>query len=148
MDLRELGKRAKAASAVIASLDTSVKNKVLLKAADLLESRSGDIIAANSKDTDRAVKNNMKAGLLDRLTLNEQRIRQMAEGLRTVAGLDDPIGSVSDMKKRPNGLLIGRMTVPIGVIGVIYEARPNVTSDVFALCFKARGWCRKCFSKT
>ena len=134
--LEEIGKRAKAAAAMSASLETGLKNKVLRDAADLLIERSKELLDANARDWKTAVEHQMAKGLLDRLTLTEERILGMAEGLREVASLDDPIGSVDGMKRRPNGLLIGKMTVPLGVIGVIYEARPNVTSDVFGLCFK------------
>ena len=134
--LEEIGKRAKAAAAMSASLETGLKNKVLRDAADLLIERSKELLDANARDWKTAVEHQMAKGLLDRLTLTEDRILGMAEGLREVASLDDPIGSVDGMKRRPNGLLIGKMTVPLGVIGVIYEARPNVTSDVFGLCFK------------
>ena len=136
MNLQQIGRQGKAAAPLTASLGTAEKNAVLLKAADLLEERSAEILAANAEDIAAAKEKQMPAGLLDRLKLTEERIRGMAEGLRTVAMLDDPIGNVKEFKKRPNGLMIGKMTVPIGVIGVIYEARPNVTSDVFALCFK------------
>lgn len=134
--LEELGKRAKEASTKLAGLSTDLKNKVLRDAAGMLIASSGDLIHENQHDREAAIKHNISAGLLDRLTLTDERIHQMADGLRQVAALDDPIGSVEEMKKRPNGLLIGKMIVPLGVIGVIYEARPNVTSDVFALCFK------------
>ena len=134
--LEEIGKRAKAAGTELVSLGTDAKNRVLTDAADLLMEHADELLSANQADWKLAVERQMPEGLLDRLTLTKDRIASMSEGLRTVALLDDPIGSVSDMKRRPNGLMIGRMTVPLGVIGVIYEARPNVTSDVFALCFK------------
>lgn len=94
------------------------------------------ILDANKIDIENGKKNHMPEGLLDRLLLTETRIAQMAEGLRQVAALDDPIGEVLGMKKRPNGLMIGQKRVPLGVVGIIYEARPNVTADAFALCFK------------
>ena len=134
--LKEIGVRAKTAAIDLSSLSTVTKNRVLCDAADLLIERTQDILKANAEDWKHAVEKQMPKGLLDRLTLTPERIEGMAEGLRTVAGLDDPIGSVSGLKRRPNDLMIGRMTVPLGVIGVIYEARPNVTSDVFSLCFK------------
>ncbi len=137
MDLEITGRKAKAAAPEVAGLSTELKNCVLGKAADLLVESTPAILAANAEDTARAKEAGMAEGLLDRLTLTESRISAMAEGLRAIAALDDPIGNVSEMKRRPNGLMIGRMTVPLGVIGVIYEARPNVTSDVFGLCFKA-----------
>ncbi len=134
--LETIGKNAKEASVILMKTQTSLKNRVLQDAADALISRSSEILEANALDRDAARKSGMAEGLYDRLTLTEERIRGMAEGLREIALLEDPIGSVSEMKKRPNGLIIGKMTVPLGVIGVIYEARPNVTSDVFGLCFK------------
>lgn len=134
--LIQIGRGAKEASRVLAKLGTDKKNEVLERAAKELIYQSDSILSANEKDRARAIEKGMSAGLLDRLTLTEERIGGMAEGLRAVAALDDPIGEIQNMKRRPNGLLIGRMTVPLGVIGVIYEARPNVTSDVFALCFK------------
>ncbi len=134
--LEEIGRKAAEAARILATLSTDLKNRVLLTAADLIVEREQDILDANAEDWKAAVERQMPEGLLDRLTLTSERIAGMAEGLRVVAGLDDPIGSVGHMVRRPNGLLIGRMTVPLGVIGVIYEARPNVTSDVFALCFK------------
>lgn len=136
MMLEETGKRARSAVPAVSALDTAVRNAVLLTAASYLERDAEKLLAANGEDRKRAEEKGMKPALLDRLTLNSERIAGMAEGLRTVAALEDPVGSVSSMNRRPNGLLIGRMRVPIGVIGVIYEARPNVTSDVFGLCFK------------
>lgn len=136
MNIEEIGKRAKVAAALTANLSTDLKNKVLRDAAGMLLAASGDLIHENQHDREHAQEKGISEGLLDRLTLTDDRIRGMAEGLRQVASLDDPIGNVSEMKRRPNDLLIGKMTVPLGVIGVIYEARPNVTSDVFALCFK------------
>lgn len=134
--LRELGERAKAAAASCAGLSTAEKNRALLAAADALVASSDEIIRENEADLAAGREKGLPEGLMDRLRLTAERIEGMAEGLRAVAALEDPIGSVSEMKRRPNGLLIGRMTVPLGVVGVIYEARPNVTSDVFALCFK------------
>ena len=129
MTLEEIGRMARAAMPAVSGLGTDQKNAVLRDAADQL-------LAANGEDLRAARESGMPDGLYDRLKLTAERIHGMADGLRAVAQLEDPIGSVRDMRRRPNGLEIGRMTVPIGVIGVIYEARPNVTSDVFALCFK------------
>ncbi len=134
--IENIGIFAKAAAPEIAELSTEIKNKVLLDAAGMLIAASSDLIHENQHDRERAMERGMNPGLLDRLTLTEERIRGMAEGLRQLAQLEDIIGSVSEMKRRPNGLMIGKMLVPLGVIGVIYEARPNVTSDVFGLCFK------------
>lgn len=135
-DLEEKGRLAKAASRKLPKLPQGGKNKALLACADALERKAGDILEANGLDLDKARANGMSPALLDRLALTEERIASMAEGLRQVASLDDPVGEVTGMKKRPNGLLIGRKRVPLGVVGMIYEARPNVTCDAFALCFK------------
>lgn len=134
--LNELGKNAKAASRILARLGQTEKNNALLAVADALIKNADEIIAANFIDMEEAKKNGMSEALLDRLLLTESRLEDMAEGIRQVVGLDDPIGEVISMKERPNGLLIGQKRVPIGVIGFIYESRPNVTVDGFALCFK------------
>lgn len=136
MTLEQIGARAKEAEAVLRILDTEKKNQVLQAAADLLQEKKRDLICANQEDLRTAEKNQMPQALVDRLLLNEARIAQMAEGLREVAALEDPIGEVLSMKQRPNGLLIGQKRVPLGVVGIIYEARPNVTADAFALCHK------------
>ena len=136
IDLQAMGEKAKAASRKLASLSTMQKNELLLHAADALEEHAPQILAANARDMEQGKENGLPEGLLDRLLLTKERIGQIASGMREVAALDDPIGEVLSMKKRPNGLLIGRKRVPLGVVGVIYEARPNVTADVFALCFK------------
>lgn len=136
MELSEICRKAKAVSNRVGILDTNTKNRALLAAADTLIQEQDAIIAENAKDMENGRKNQMPAGMLDRLLLTSERIAQMAEGLRQVASLDDPVGEVLGMKKRPNGLLIGQKRVPLGVVGIIYEARPNVTADAFALCFK------------
>lgn len=135
-DLVTLGKYAKEAAAKMAVLETEKKNEGLLKVAAALEVYREDILKENQKDVETAKKNQMKSSLVDRLVLTEERILDMADGLRKIASLDDPIGEVISMKKRPNGLMIGQKRVPLGVIGIIYEARPNVTTDAFGLCFK------------
>ena len=134
--LETLGKHAKEAEVVLRNLDTARKNQILEAVADSLVEHSSELLAANAIDVENGRKNQMPEGLVDRLMLNGDRIQGMAEGLRQVAALEDPIGEVTGMKKRPNGLLIGQKRVPLGVIGIIYEARPNVTADAFALCFK------------
>jgi len=133
----ELGERAKAASRLLATASTGAKNGALLTAADLLLERAAEIQAANDADLAAAEADGMAAGPLDRLRLTDQRLHGMADGLRTVAGLADPIGEVLDGWKRPNGLQITRTRVPLGVIAIIYENRPNVTSDAAGLCVKA-----------
>ena len=136
MQLEEIGKKAKEAESVMRVLDTNTKNEVLQKAAENLKKDKEKILSANAVDMENGRKKGMSDGLLDRLLLTEARIAQMAEGLCQVAALEDPIGEVLSMKKRPNGLLIGQKRVPLGVVGIIYEARPNVTADAVALCFK------------
>lgn len=132
----EIGIKAKEAAAQIGILDTNRKNEILKAAAKNLVKHSSEIIEANHIDLINGRKNNMPEGLLDRLMLNEDRINGMANALVKVSDLDDPIGEVTSMKKMPNGLSIGKKRVPLGVVGIIYEARPNVTSDAFGLCFK------------
>lgn len=137
MNLEELCKRAHDVRTKVGMLDADIKNKTLCKAADALLSHEADILSANTEDMEKGKKNHMPEGLLDRLALNHDRLLSMADGLREIAKLDDPIGEVLSMKKRPNGLIIGKRRVPIGVIGIIFEARPNVTADAFGLCFKS-----------
>lgn len=133
----ETGRKAKEASRILARLSASQKNEILNTAADNLEANAAIILEANELDLQKARENGMPEPLQDRLMLSEARIANIAKGLRDVANLEDPIGQVDHMVKRPNGLLIGKQRVPLGVVGVIYEARPNVTADVFALCFKS-----------
>ena len=135
--MEDMGRRAKEASYLLGRLGTEEKNQGLLAAADGLLAHTESILAANALDMENGRKRGMHQGLLDRLALNEARIEAMAEGLRQIVTLEDPIGEVLSMKKRPNGLLIGEKRVPMGVIGIIYESRPNVTADAFGLCFKA-----------
>lgn len=136
MELIEIGKIAKSAESVMRTLDTNRKNEILLGAADHLIQDTDKLLKANAIDIEAGKANGMPEGLLDRLLLTKDRIEQMAIGIRQVASLDDPIGEVLSMKTRPNGLRIGQKRVPLGVIGIIYESRPNVTADAFALCFK------------
>lgn len=136
MTLMELLTKAKEAKYQVALLPTDVKNKAILAVADALVSNSKDIIAANAIDMEKGKDKGLSLGLLDRLKLDEGRIEGMAEGLRQVVSLEDPIGKITEQWTRPNGLKIAKRLVPIGVVGVIYEARPNVTADVFGLCFK------------
>ncbi len=136
MSLIELATKAKEAKYKVALLKTEEKNKAITAVADALEQNAKPIIAANEIDMENGSKKGLSQGLLDRLKLDENRIKGMADGLREVALLDDPIGKETESFVRPNGLKISKRLVPIGVIGVIYEARPNVTADVFGLCFK------------
>lgn len=140
-EIRDICARAKKASRRLAVLSAEDKNRALLLAADSLLSHTADILAANTADMDRAEDAGMSGGLLDRLQLSEKRIAAMAEGLRSVAALPDPVGTELSRIQRPNGLLIRKVSVPLGVIGIIYEARPNVTADAFALCFKSGNAC-------
>ena len=135
--LIEMGQAAKEASVVLAKLRTPEKNKALIVSAEALEQNMDKILAANKVDVEMAVENGIKGAFIDRLTLNEKRIKDMANGLRDVAALPDPIGEVLYMKTLDNGLIVGQKRVPMGVIGIIFEARPNVTSDAFGLCLKA-----------
>ena len=121
----------------VQKLSTELKNRALLTAADKLVENSAGILEANRKDIERGRAAGMSEALIDRLTLTEKRIDQIAEGLKQVADLPDPVGEVMDEFTRPNGMKIRKVRVPMGVIGVIYESRPNVTADAFALCFKA-----------
>jgi len=136
MELNEIGRRAKAASRHLGILSTSKKNEALRAVAAALVANSADIIAANEIDVKNAKENGMSEALLDRLSVNEARVKAMADGILQVADLKDPVGEVLSMTNRPNGLMIGKKRVPLGVIGMIYESRPNVTPDAFCLCFK------------
>ncbi len=134
--LYELGSKAKKASRVMARLGQNDKNTALLAVADALVANAAPIMEANAIDMANAKENGMSEALQDRLLLNEARLKDMAIGIRQVVSLDDPVGEIISMKQRPNGLMIGQKRVPMGVIGIIYESRPNVTVDAFALCFK------------
>jgi glutamate-5-semialdehyde dehydrogenase len=133
----ELGRRAKAASRVLATASTAAKDAALLAAADLLVERTDDLIAANADDVERERGAGVAATVIDRLRLTPARIEGMAGGLRQVAALADPVGEITEGWARPNGLRIHKVRVPLGVVAIIYENRPNVTSDAFGLCLKA-----------
>lgn len=135
-DLIKMGERAVTAKFKLQGMTAETKNSALLFAADHLIRRSEEILKANEMDMEVARNNGMSQGLLDRLKLTEQRIEAMADGLRQIAELPDCIGETMEEFERPNGLLIKKVRVPLGVIGIIYEARPNVTADAFGLCFK------------
>ena len=132
-----LGTRARAAAGSLAGAPTRAKNAALAAIADAISERAPAIRAANRRDLDTGRSNRLSAPLLDRLELTDARVRSMAEGLRQIAALPDPVGEISEMRKRPSGLEVGRMRVPLGVIGIIYESRPNVTADAAALCLKS-----------
>src|SRR6266508_4474313 len=133
----ELGKRAKNAARQLAPLSSEEKNKALLMRADQLEAQSVFLIEENEKDLEFANKAGASSAVLDRIALNPSRVNGMAKGLREVVALPDPVREVTKMWRRPNGLQVGRMRIPLGVIGIIYEARPNVTADAAALCLKS-----------
>ena len=137
MTLTEMGRRAKDVSRVLNTLGSREKNMGLEEAARALLDSEEEILTGNREDYERAEAGGMSQGLLDRLKLTPARIQAMVDGLLQVAALDDPVGEVLSMKLRPNGLQIGQKRVPLGVIGMIYEARPNVTADAFGLCFKS-----------
>ena len=137
MTLEEIGSRAKVVSRTLNNLGSREKNIGLEEAARALLEGEEEILAANQADYEKAESSGMSKGMLDRLALNPGRIQSMADGLLKVAALDDPVGEVISMKLRPNGLKIGQKRVPLGVIAMIYEARPNVTADAFGLCFKS-----------
>ncbi len=135
--VEQLARRARHASRVLAAASSSVKDAALRRMADALEDGAPAILAANAEDVAAARERGVAGALLDRLALDTRRVRQMADGLRAVAALPDPIGETVSMTRRPNGLEIGQVRVPLGVVGIIYEARPNVTADAAGLCLKS-----------
>jgi glutamate-5-semialdehyde dehydrogenase len=135
--VKEIARDARAASKTMARLSSPEKDRLLHAMADALVAATGELIAANAKDLATGKEKGLSTAMLDRLMLDEKRIRGMADALREVAGLADPVGEVERMRLRPNGLQVGKMRIPLGVIGIIYEARPNVTADAAALCLKA-----------
>src|SRR5262245_49781219 len=141
MDLERMivhmGQAAKRAARALANTSTPAKNQALLQAAARLRQDEGVLLAANLQDLEVGRKNGLSAAMLDRLTLSEGRIDAMAKGLEIIADLPDPVGETIDMWRRPNGLEIGQIRIPLGVVGVIYESRPNVTADAAGLCLKA-----------
>lgn len=136
MQLEEIGKQAKAVVPELLTLSSEQKNQVLKRVAERLVEQESFLIEQNRLDVKKAEENGISESMIDRLRLTKERISGMAEGLVKLTALEDPIGEVLGMAKRPNGLLIGRKRVPLGVIGIIYESRPNVTADAFGLCFK------------
>ncbi len=141
MKWQEIGEKAKQAAREMNRLSGVEKNRGLTAAANALVARQEEILQANELDMIHGQEKGMHQGLLDRLKLTPERIEAMAVGLKQIVNLDDPVGEVLSMKRRPNGLMIGEKRVPLGVIGIIYEARPNVTADAFGLCFKAGNAC-------
>ena len=141
MELLELCQQAHACRGIIGKLSTEEKNAVLLDAADLLINKEEIILSANKLDIEYAEKKGIAKGMIDRLALTSARIADMADGLRQVVELSDPIGDVLSSDKRPNGMVVTKRRVPMGVVGIIYESRPNVTADAFGLCFKTGNVC-------
>ncbi len=135
--ISSIAKQAAVAAKKLALLDTDTKNQVLLAMASALKASTESILAANQKDLTHAKQIKLSAAMIDRLTLNKDRIEAMAEGIETLVLLDDPVGKIRELTQRPNGIKISKMRVPLGVICMIYEARPNVTADAGALCFKS-----------
>lgn len=135
--MQGIGQQAKQASKILANTDTSVKNQALLSIADTLLARADWLKSENAKDLAAGRAKGLDAAMLDRLTLSDKTIEGMAEGVRQVATLPDPIGTITDMNYRPSGIQVGKMRVPLGVVGIIYESRPNVTVDAAALCLKS-----------
>jgi len=135
--MAEVGRKARAASRAIAAATTGDKNRALLETAEALNNSRTELVAANAEDLQQGRDNGLDAALLDRLELTSERIDGMIEGLRQVAALPDPCGEITDMSYRPSGIQVGKMRVPLGVIGIIYESRPNVTIDAASLCLKS-----------
>lgn len=135
--MNELGRQAREASLALAKANTNQKNIALENIANALQAKRSDILKANKKDMVAGKKNGLDAALLDRLELNDDRLDSMIDGVRQVANLADPIGEITDLKYRPSGIQVGKMRVPLGVVGIIYESRPNVTADAAALCLKS-----------
>jgi glutamate-5-semialdehyde dehydrogenase len=135
--MNELGREARAAAARLARADSGLKNRALLAIAAAIRRESATLLAANGEDVAAAKANGLEPAMIDRLTLSAKTVESMAEGVEQVAKLPDPVGEISDLKIRPSGIQVGKMRVPLGVIGIIYEARPNVTADAAALCLKS-----------
>ena len=135
--MQQIGRKAREASRATARASTAAKDTALLAMAAAIRERRAELLAANAADVAEARGNGLDAAMIDRLTLTDKGIEAMAQGLEQVAALTDPIGEISDMKRRPSGIQVGKMRVPLGVVGIIYEARPNVTADAAALCLKS-----------
>ncbi|NLF54478.1 MAG: glutamate-5-semialdehyde dehydrogenase [Thauera phenolivorans] len=135
--MQTLGQQARAASRLLAAASTEAKNTALRAMATEIRARRDDLLAANAADLEEARRAGLEPALLDRLTLDAKGIEAMAEGLEQIAALPDPVGEINEVKRRPSGIQVGKMRVPLGVIGIIYEARPNVTADAAALCLKS-----------
>src|SRR5262245_59157705 len=139
--MRDLGRAARSAARVLARTDSDTKNRALREMARELRARSAVLLEANRADVANATQSGRDAAFIDRLTLSAKSIEQMAQGLEQVAALDDPVGRIEELVRRPSGIEVGRMRVPLGVVGIIYESRPNVTADAAGLCLKAGNAC-------
>ncbi len=135
--MQELGQKARLAARAMARSETGAKNQALEAVASIILDKQDKLIQQNSKDMEAGRENKLEAAMLDRLELTPARIKSMADGLMQVATLADPVGEISNMTKRPSGIEVGQMRVPLGVVGIIYESRPNVTADAAALCIKS-----------
>lgn len=139
--MQDLGQRARAASRIISKAESGKKNLALLKIAEVIENNQATLISENQRDLAISRQNNLDSASLDRLTLSPKTIQAMIDGLRQVAALPDPVGEITDLRYQPSGIQVGQMRVPLGVIGIIYESRPNVTVDAAALCLKSGNAC-------
>ena len=139
--MREIGRAARAAARVLARADSESKNRALHAMAAEIRARSAELIEANRADLDQAGRDGLEAAFIDRLTLSPKAVEQMAQGLEEIAALADPVGRVEELVRRPSGIEVGRMRVALGVVGIIYESRPNVTADAAGLCLKAGNAC-------
>jgi glutamate-5-semialdehyde dehydrogenase len=139
--MQDLGRRARAASRAVAKADTDTKNRALHAMAAAVRRRRAEILAANAEDLAQARAAGLEPALVDRLALSDKAVETMAEGLEEVAALPDPVGAITELVERPTGIKVGRMRVPLGVIGIVYESRPNVTADAAALCLKSGNAC-------
>jgi glutamate-5-semialdehyde dehydrogenase len=135
--MQDVGRRARAAARIISRAETAVKNNALLAMADEIDRERSTLLDANKQDLDASKSQGLDEAMLDRLELNDSRIKAMSEGLRQIAALPDPVGEITDLNYRPSGIQVGRMRVPLGVIGIIFESRPNVTADAAGLCLKS-----------
>ena len=139
--MHAIGRGARAAARVLARADTAAKNRALAAMAAAVRARSSELLAANRRDVEQARSGGQNAAFIDRLTLDASGVEAMAKGLESVAALPDPVGAITDLHRQPSGIEVGRMRVPLGVIGIIYESRPDVTADAAALCVKAGNAC-------
>jgi glutamate-5-semialdehyde dehydrogenase len=139
--MQDLGTRARAASRLVAKADSATKNRALTLTAEAIERDCARLLEANAQDVAAARAAKLDSAAIDRLTLTGKTVAAMADGLRQIARLDDPIGAISELQERPSGIKVGRMRVPLGVIAIIYESRPNVTADAAGLCLKSGNAC-------